>query len=175
MWMLVALMCFQSAEMEPESINGYVFLENGDRVELVDIRMKSGSPYLLEFHSKGVTSFISLLRLARITKVDDRDYELLFDDGHKESGRINSFTLSGFPVASPDEIEYHNIRHIKRLHIISGAQLRSCLKGHYERFTPHPYCPVCGNLLSIGPYPEEVPETTATVPREHLLSNDHRN
>jgi len=175
MWILMALLAFQTDDMDPEPVNASLFLENGDRVELVDVRMKDGSPYLLEFHKKGVTGFISLLRLSRISRLSDREYELLFDDGHQEIGKLNSFTLTGHPVARPNEVEYHNIRHIKRIHIISGSQLRSCLKGHYERYTPHPYCPVCGDLLIIGPYPEELPEKSPTLPPEHLLSPTSRN
>ena len=83
--------------------------------------------------------------------------------------------LEGRPLTGNKDVAYHNIRHIARAHIILGSQLRSCLKGHYEAYTPYPYCPACGDLLVIGPYPEEVPNKPRPVAPLHRLRPDPRN
>ena len=176
MWFLI-LIAFQDVElMRPEPINAYLVLDKGDRIELTDIQVKGAEPYTFQFHSGRETSFVSLFRVARITKTKDpKIYRILYDDGSIQEGRVNSFALTGHPISELDKNVFYNIREIKRVHFISGNQLRSCLKGHYEAHTPFPYCPVCGNLLTIGPFPEEVANEEDALARDHLFRIDSRN
>ena len=176
MWMLIWILSFQDVEsMKPESINAHLFLASGERIELADAQIKGPDPYALEMRTEEGKVFVSLLRITRIKTLADRKYEVTLDDGTQLQGRFDAFALVGHPVDNPTEALSHNIRHIDRVHFILGNQLRSCLEGHYEAYTPHPFCPVCGKLLNIGPFPEGVETTNPRVAPLHLLRANSRN
>lgn len=191
MWTLIFCLLFQDPTMpEAEAINAQVYLPNGKLVEMVDIKIRGARPYEFELNTGGETRFVSLLRVVRMTRSEDnRTFEVMFDDGRILTGRINSFTMSGRPVVQKDtastaitgnlemnasDEEVVNILHVDRVHIISGNQLRACAEGHYEAYTPHPFCPVCGRELVIGPYAEEVDYRLPALPRTHRLRLDPR-
>ena len=173
--MLFLLFQGDAAEaFEPDPINAQIFLTNGRRMELVDVQIRGQDPYSFNFHEDNGYSFISLLRLKRMTRLDASRYELLFDDGSKRIGRISSFNIAGKSNDDRGELQTHNIRVVARMHIIAGPQLRSCIQGHYEKHTPYPYCPVCGQLLQIGPTDQQRGDVQISVPRHHLLRSDPR-
>jgi hypothetical protein len=176
LWFLIMVLAIQDVEsMKPEPVNAHIFLNTGERIELADARVKGSDPYMVEMRTEEGKIFVSLLRVTRITTLEARRYEVVLDDGSTLMGSLDSFALEGHPVENPSEAESHNIRHIKRIHFILGNQLRSCLEGHYEAYTPHPFCPVCGKLLTIGPFPEGVPEGNPRVAPLHLLRSNSRN
>ena len=159
MWLLVLFLFQDPQTMEPEPINARLFLQSGDKLDLIDVKVKGSQPYVFEFYADGETSMISLLRVARITKLDTNSFEVLLDDGTLMVGRITPMSLIGQDLADPKrEPNFYDIYQLARVHIIAGSQLRSCFKGHYEEYTPHPFCPVCGNELAIGPYMDDAPD-----------------
>ncbi len=161
--------------MDPEPITAEVFLGKGDRVELVNVEIIGFNTYTFELTTNGETSFVSLFRVSRITKKDHGAFEVLFDDGTVKVGRINTFTFGGRMVTHPDKETRYTINQVERVQFIAGSQLRSCFKGHYEKYTPYPYCPVCGDLLAIGPYLEDQENRAPTLPPLHKLRVDPRN
>ncbi len=162
--------------MEPERINGKIFLSSGKIIDLANIRIKGVEPYVFEFYSKGESSLVSILRVARITKMKDgKSYEVLFDNGEAVEGRIGALFLTGVPLGSKNEEDtFYDLSNLDRVHFILGNQLRSCFKGHYEEYTPYPYCPVCGNELAIGPYMDDLSGEDPAQLRYHLLRLDGR-
>lgn len=177
MWCLMLVLCWQDPQtMEPERINGKIFLRSGKIIDLANIRIKGVEPYVFEFYAKGESSLVSILRVARITKMKDgKSYEVLFDSGEKLVGRIGSLSLIGVPIGSKNEKDtFFALNNLDRVHFILGNQLRACFKGHYEEYTPYPFCPVCGNELAIGPYMEDESGKDPAQPRYHLLRLDAR-
>ena len=171
MWLLMLCLFWgdDGENYEPDPINAQLILANGDRIELVDVRIRGQDAYSFNFHEENGYTFINLLRVKRITRLDASRYELLMDDGSKRVGDIQ-----GKGSDEKAELQTHNIRAVDRIHIVSGAQLRSCLQDHYEERTPHPYCPVCGNLLQFGPFDKHGEAPQIAVPRHHLLRSDPR-
>ena len=164
---ILALLVLGDPEpFEPDSINATIFLQNGKKVEVADIRIRDIYPHSFELEANGATTRVDLFRVVQISAISkSREVEILLNDGTKLSGRVPPFDLTGKPVEDPEEVMQYQIRRIERIHFVSGAQLRSCANGHYEKRTPYPFCPVCGNLLNLGPYSEEqVKKETNVLP-----------
>jgi len=192
MLILLFLCAFQEADtVEPEPLNAQIFLDSGEKIDLADVQVKSIDPYSFEFFTDGGSSIISLFRITRITRLtDSHKFEILFDSGEIQVGRINSVAILGTTVNEKDSAVVntgdiagaepgqqkatYNLHHIARVHILSGFQLRSCPKGHYEQYTPYPFCPVCGEELVLGHYGEDLPESDPALPRYHRLRLDPR-
>lgn len=174
MWCLIlTLLCFQEGN-GPAPLNGRIYLIVGKSFEIVDMRIKGPNPFKFEFHQQGRSEFVSLFRVLRIRRVEDgRRYEILFDNGDKEIGSISGITFEGASTVGGDEVPSVVLGQVERVLFFHGEQLRSCARGHYEKKTPYPYCPVCGNELLLGPY-EELPEPVAE-PQIHRLRVDPRN
>ena len=174
MWFFLILWVQDVSVAQTEPINAKLFLHSGDSVELVDVKVKGIEPYFIELSVKSSTTLISLFRISRITKLkSNRDFEVLFNDGSRQRGQLNSFDLTGVLASNPIRNETYNIHNINRIHFISGSQLRSCVKGHYEKYTPHPFCPVCGQELELGPFEVPLPESV-DQPRGNRFRLDSR-
>jgi hypothetical protein len=175
MW-LILLLCFSPQEdlqITPESVNAQVFFQ-GRQLDLIDVRIKGVESYAFEFYVDGSSTQVSLFRVARITRQpDSNDFAVLFDNGETKVGRIRSISFSGNPDAETGKREIYHLNHLERIHFIHGNQLRSCAQGHFESYTPHPFCPICGNELAIGPYEEDQPEVQPQPPI-HRLRLDSR-
>ena len=157
----------------PEPISAKLFLDSGRQVELADVKVKGPNPFHFQFNAEGYANLINLFRVARMTRLKDGRFELLFTDGTRAQGRVGGFSFVGNPIDKPHDTAFYSIRHIKRIHMVAGSQLRSCQKGHYEDYTPYPYCPACGDLLDIGPEGDDLPDRIILTP-SHALRLDSR-
>ncbi len=190
MLILLLLLYQDPAVMEPESINATVYLKSGDKLDLSDVSVKGIEPHSFQIYSEGETTFVNLFRVSRITRLEKPSmYEILFDSGEIQIGRVMTVSFTGKNVNKEDapnvakdeslsdhqKLSLIHLRDMERIHFISGNQLRACLQGHYEKYTPYPFCPVCGTELIIGPYPDSFPEQTPTLPAYHRLRLDPRN
>lgn len=174
--LLILLMCLgqEAIGSKPAPLNAQVEFENGLQLDLVDIEIKGFEPYAFEFYADGQTEFISLFRVVRITRVEKVNrHEVLFDTGEKKIGQIKNFSLQAASTIPPQNFSTIHLHHLKRLQLISGEQLRSCNKGHYEERTPHPHCPICGGLLDLGAF-EDNEEKKVALPKTHRLRLDPR-
>lgn len=176
MLMLMYFLLAQEAiGSKPAPLNAQVIMENGERLDLVDVSIKGFEPYSFEFYSEGQTEFLSIFRVVRITKVKGANrHEILFDTGEKKVGQVKDFSLFAAGVIPPQNFDTFHLHHLKRIQFISGEQLRSCAKGHFEERTPHPHCPICGDLLDLGTY-EDNEEKRRALPKVHRLRLDSRN
>ena len=176
MWWLIFCLWQEPQVMAPEPLNAQIFLDSGERIDLAEIRIKGLEPFAFEFNAKGESFFISLYRVSRITRREDgRTFDVLLDSGELLTGGMRSIAFTGNVISDLTRQEDFNLHQIRRIQVLSGSQLRSCLKGHYELYTPYPFCPVCGDELVIGPFPEELPEEEKTVaPPLHRLRLDPR-
>lgn len=175
---MLMFICFFMAQeavgAKPTPLNAQVISENGERLDLVDVSIKGFEPYSFEFHSDGQTEFISVFRVVRITRLQERHrHEVLFDTGERKIGRIKSFSLAFAGVIPPQNFDSVYLHHLQRIQFISGEQLRSCQSGHFEERTPHPHCPVCGDVLDLGAY-EDNEERQYALPKIHRLRLDAR-
>lgn len=172
---LFFLFAQEAVGAKPAPLNAQVEFENGDRLDLVDVTIKGFEPYTFEFYADGQTEFISLFRVVRITRIKDANrHEVLFDTGEKKVGQVKTFSLAVADTIPPQNFETVHLHHLRRVQFISGEQLRSCHKGHFEERTPHPHCPVCGDLLDLGTY-EDNQEQLRALPKTHRLRLDGRN
>ena len=168
MLMLLFLVWQQSGIVEPESVNARIFYD-GNAMDLIDVKVKGVEPYTIEMRIDGETTLVNLYRISRIQrKPDSREFEVLFTDGEVKDVRISPIAFSGNPDSKTGKREAYLLHNLKRIHFMQGNQLRACLQGHYEHYTPYPYCPVCGNELVLGPYPEDLPEQPPTLPTHRL-------
>ena len=189
MWRLILLLVQDPQIMGPEPIQAVVWLVSGEKIELADVQVRGINPYSMEFHQKGASQFLSLFRLSRINRgKKSRDLEIHLDSGEILKGHLGTIAFTGIPIGNQEKaavvagesergtakLATFNIHQIKRIHFLSGNQLRSCLNGHYEQYTPYSFCPVCGNELIIGHYPEEFPEKPVVQPKLHRLRLDPR-
>ena len=174
--LLIFLLLLQDpSPMAPEQINAVIFPASGREVDVVDIKIKGIEPYTFEFHTENETTLISLFRVARLSRLEERGrFEILLDSGDILEGRINSLAFTATPATDQARTEIYNLHHLQRIHFLSSNQLRACVRGHYERYTPYPYCPVCGLELLIGPYPEEPPDEEKVQAPTHRLRLDPR-
>lgn len=169
MLMLLLLLAFQDEEaFMPETINAQLFVD-GQRLDLIDVRVKGIQPYTFEFRSSKSTQLVNLFQVASITRIpESRDYRILFLDGQEATGRIRSLSLTANPSETTGKRQSWLLQNVTRVHFVQGKQLRSCAKGHYEAFTPYPYCPVCGDALAMGPYHELKDSEPAVYPLNTL-------
>ena len=174
MLILMLLLAFQEHESgDLESINARLFLDR-EQIDLTDVRIKGIEPYTFEFHSGRSSTLTSLMRVSKISRnADGRNFDILFTNGEKKTGRIKSIAFTGNADNKTGKRQVFYLLNIERIHFIHGDQLRSCATGHYEHFTPYPFCPVCGNELQIGAY-EEPPPQEASQPPLNRLRQDGR-
>jgi len=190
MLILLLLLYQDPAVMDPEFINATIYTRAGDQIDLSDVRVKGIDAHSFQIYSGGETTFINLFRVSRITRLEKPStYEILFDSGEVLVGRVMTVSFTGKnankqdaptvaanePLSEDQKLTLVHLRDLERIHFISGNQLRACLQGHYEKYTPYPFCPVCGNELIIGPYPDSFPEQAPTLPAYHRLRLDPRN
>ncbi|MDJ0834988.1 MAG: hypothetical protein QNK37_00645 [Acidobacteriota bacterium] len=189
--LMLLLFLWQEPEIEPESVNARVFLDSGEVVELTDFRLKGIEPHAFEFRDKDEQYFLSIFRIAQVRRLDRRgNFEILLDSGEKKTGKITAVNIIGAGIKKEDkkrvvtgDIEAVDdtdqvmimLSRVQRIHFISGFQLRACVDGHYEQYTPYPFCPVCGKELQIGPHREDPPEVSPTLPPFYRLRLDPRN
>lgn len=170
--MLILLLCSLLAQettaFTPDTVNAVIYVD-GQGKDVVDIRIKGVQPYAFEFRADdGETNIINIFNISRISKVpDSRDYRILFLSGEEKQGRISSISFTGNRNEDDSQMDIFQIHRVERVHFMQGKQLRSCEQGHYEDYTPYPYCPMCGNALALGPY-EQLEEARQVSPNNAL-------
>ena len=187
--LLLAILAQDPDVMDPEPINARVFLRNGEVIDVGDIKVKGADPLSFVFKVGSDSFFVNILELNRMRKLDDRGkFELLFTSGELKTGVIRALSFEASPVKRQDKnvvvtgsltqervkLIKLNLYELDRIHFIGGNQLRACTEGHYEQYTPYPFCPVCGRKLLIGPYPDEFPERRQSLPAYHRIRLDPR-
>lgn len=170
--MLMLLVCGlflqETTAFTPDTVNAVIYTD-GQVKDVVDIRIKGVQPYAFEFSGKdGETNIINIFNISRISRMaDSKDFKILFLSGEEKQGRISSLSFTGNRDENGTQMEVFRLHRIDRVHFMQGKQLRSCEQGHYEAFTPYPYCPMCGNVLALGPYEEQERER-AVLPSNTL-------
>jgi len=173
-WVMLFWLAQEAVGSKPAPLNAQVIMDTGERLDLVDVQIKGFEPYSFEFYAQGQTEFVSIFRVMRITKLEATNrYEVLFDTGEQKVGQIKSFSLAAAGIIPPQNFDTFHLHHLKRIQFISGEQLRSCPKGHFEERTPHPHCPICGMVLDLGGF-EDNEEKQRALPQTHRLRLDSR-
>ncbi|CAM2066789.1 hypothetical protein SCOR_15525 [Sulfidibacter corallicola] len=182
MWLILCLFLWQDGSATGEDsgirpINAQVYLPNGEKLDMVNVRLRGLNPYEFEVQGQGGSSFVSLYRILRIQRQKDgRKFELWFDTGERQVVTIKNIVFQADRTIGGDESKYLALYHTARLHFISGSQMRHCRLGHYEVHTPYPFCPVCGQELALGSYEEELDEEERPAnPQIHRWRLDPRN
>ena len=174
-WIIWFLIVQEAVGSKPAPLNAQVITDAGERLDLVDVQIKGFEPYAFEFYADGQTEFVSVFRVMRITRIKDANrYEVLFDTGETKIGQIKTFSLQAAGIIPPQNFDTLHLHHLERIQFISGEQLRSCPKGHFEEMTPYPHCPICGGLLDLGGF-EENEDKPRALPQTHRLRLDPRN
>lgn len=173
---LAFFVLMQTSEMrELEPINATVFLDSGETREIIDFKIQGPDPYLFTFSMDGYTDFVSLHRVTRIKSTERHGhYIVTHESGEVMEGQIGWITFTGKDAAHPTQQVFISMRHVDRVHIISGSQLRSCDNCGYQDYTPYTYCPVCGAVLSFGEHQEDEPEEEEAPPPDHRQRLDPR-
>ena len=171
---LIFCLLLQTPAAGPNPINARIFFLDGHTLNLTNITIRDTRPFTFEFEADGVLAFVELGEISRIRNLEDGIYyQLSYMDGRVVKGKIRSIFFSGTPMNDPSKTLSYNLTLMERVHFVSGSPLRSCATGHYERNTPHSFCPVCGKLLDMGTFVEETRDQPAQAP-VHRLSLDHR-
>ena len=177
MLILLCLLAQEASQFRPDPINAQVYLRSGDKIEVADIRVRGTEKTSFELERGRSREHVSIYRVSTITRKEGRrNFEVLLDSGEVLKGEIPPITLIGKAVIADDtptvvtgtlsEREPDTVRvelsDVVRIHFVGGFQLRACQEGHYEQYTPYPFCPVCGRELNLGPYQEDLPERLET-------------
>jgi len=170
---LLFVLAQEPSVFEPEPINAKITLQSGEMVEISEIRIRGNEPTTFELQVSGAREVFSIFRVSRIRRLEGRQrFEVLLDSGQKIEGTLGSLTFVGYEVVEKDtpvvtagsartedrQATRVELSDVARIHFVVGFQLRSCQEGHYEQYTPYPFCPVCGRELVLGPYGEDLPE-----------------
>ena len=161
------------ADLEP--MRATIFTTGGERLELYHFHVTGPDPHAFALELGGGVEFIPLIKVHRITaRLGEKLYDVVLETGEQLRGHISAISFGGTNPERPGEPFSISIRRIERIHIIAGKQLRSCASCGYEAATDHPYCPVCGGLLELGPFhvQPEAPSPPAPVYRYRLDQRD---
>ena len=179
MLILLLILAQEPSAFEPDPINAQVYLKSGEKLEVAEIRLRGNEPTTFELKVNGAREIVSVFRVSRITRLEGRQqFEVLLDSGETLRGALDSLTFVGLEVVERDTPTVTNgtvrtgerqqvrvdLSNVVRIHFAAGFQLRSCGEGHYEQYTPHPFCPVCGQELELGPYSEQIPDRVEPPP-----------
>lgn len=185
--MLILMLCLLFQEEDgttPELNNALVYMRSGEVIEAAAVRVQGAEDEHFELKLERDTVLVSIFRIARIRHLKDRKYEITYDSGEVEVGELRAITFEGQAIAEDStptvtigDIGDHigkdlirfPVRQIDRIHFVNGRQLRSCEQGHYERYTPYPFCPVCGRELLLGPYTPMETEEERRAPANFRL------
>jgi len=187
---LLCLLAQEASAFKPEPINAQVYLRSGDKLEIADIRVRGTEKTSFELRTGRVRQVVNIYRVSRIVRKEGRrNYEVLLDSGEVLEGEIPPISFIGKAVVAdetptvvtgsisekePDTVRVE-ISDVMRVHFVGGFQLRACQEGHYEQYTPYPFCPVCGRELNLGPFQEDIPEGPEMPIPFYRLRLDPRN
>lgn len=154
MLMLMMLFLLQDDASAYETINAQIFVD-GERLDVVDIRVKGAQPYNFEVYSAGEVELVSLHEVAMIAPDPDSSQFIIdFLNGTQQRGRINALSFSAAVDTESGQRISWLLQNVERIHFVQGRQIRSCPQGHYEEYTINAFCPVCGQELNIGAHTE---------------------
>ncbi|CAM2007848.1 hypothetical protein [Acanthopleuribacter pedis] len=181
MWLMLLCVWLQQPSVqvgtEVDTTNAQIFLRSGERIEMINVRLRGINAGSFEIQTKENHQILSLASILRIKKIGNETgrFEVWLDNGDILKGKIRNVAFESDKTIGGTGAVYLMLYNLDRIHFISASPMRHCLTGHYEKNTPYPFCPICGAELQFGTYEDEEKKERYPNPQFHQWRLDPRN